>query len=54
LELGGIDVQHYDLDLDYTPPAPAPAPPCSIHQLAAGPVWTGSMRAQSIGGEKAA
>jgi aminopeptidase N len=23
---GGIDVQHYDLDLDYTPPAPAPAP----------------------------
>ncbi|MFD1506188.1 M1 family metallopeptidase [Georgenia yuyongxinii] len=23
---GGIDVQHYDLDLRYTPPAPAPAP----------------------------
>ena len=23
---GGIDVQHYDLDLDYTPPGPAPAP----------------------------
>jgi aminopeptidase N len=23
---GGIDVQHYSLDLEYTPPAPAPAP----------------------------